>query len=73
MSRRRVSVAAANAAAAALTAAMLLASCSSSPEPEVFSMPDYTAAGDRPVLLQQLPVGSPDFSMISVRGISTIR
>lgn len=47
MSRRPVSVAAANAAAAALAAAMLLASCSSSPEPEVFSMPDYTAADVR--------------------------
>lgn len=28
----------------------------------VYAMPDYTAAGDRPVLLQQLPVGSPDFA-----------
>lgn len=28
----------------------------------VYAMPDYTGACDRPVLLQQLPVGSPDFA-----------
>ena len=27
----------------------------------VYSMPDYTAAGDHPVLLQRLPVGDPSF------------
>ncbi|MBR1538046.1 MAG: lactonase family protein [Bacteroidales bacterium] len=27
----------------------------------VYSMPDYTAAGDRPVLLQRLPIGDPTF------------